>query len=401
MRGKASTAAVISGALMAGSVNIGMFLAFRFTAGVSHYMICVSIPMYMGEIVPVRQRGALIQVHAISFVIGYVIQGWCGFGFYFLDAGLNTWRPPMAIQCAFFLALMATLPWVPESPRWLCMQGRDNEAQQIIERLHATKNDPGNDAAKAEFYQIQKQLAIDRTLGGSWGQLFKKKSYRKRTLIGMGTMALGQSTGVLVINNYGPSLYASLGYGPTQQLLYPAAWLTLALGLTTIAAFIVESFPRPKYLACEFASSFPSSRSKNTHSCHGGFLVGAFGASTALIIECALVANIGPNTGPAYLKAAVAMLFIFLVPYCLCIDGPQYTYVAEIFPMHIRAKGVALSCSMTSLLNIVWLQSAPTAFKNIGWKFYLVFIIFGFSIGAVAWFFFPDTQVRDLDIAVD
>lgn len=52
---------------------------------------------------------------------------------------------------------------------------------------------------------------------------------------------------------------------------------------------------------------------------------------------------------------------------------------------------------MISLMNIIWLQSAPTAFETIGWKFYLCFIIPG-SLGAlVMWLFFPDTKGLPLE----
>jgi hypothetical protein len=44
-------------------------------------------------------------------------------------------------------------------------------------------------------------------------------------------------------------------------------------------------------------------------------------------------------------------------------EGPQFVYLGELFPTHLRAKGVCLGVSMISLLNIVWLQAAPTAFK--------------------------------------
>jgi hypothetical protein len=46
---------------------------------------------------------------------------------------------------------------------------------------------------------------------------------------------------------------------------------------------------------------------------------------------------------------------------------------------------------MISLMNIIWLQSAPTAFENIGWKFYLAFIIPGTIGSVIMWFFFPNT----------
>jgi Sugar (and other) transporter len=82
---------------------------------------------------------------------------------------------------------------------------------------------------------------------------------------------------------------------------------------------------------------------------------------------------------------------VFQVFYGLCLDGTQFSYLGEIFPTHLRAKGVCLGVAMISLMNIIWLQSAPTAFVAIGWKFYLCFIIPG-TLGAILiWFYFPDT----------
>lgn len=93
----------------------------------------------------------------------------------------------------------------------------------------------------------------------------------------------------------------------------------------------------------------------------------------------------------AALRAGVAFLFLIEVPYDFFLNGMQFIYISEIWPMHLRAKGMSLGVAMISLMNIVWLQSAPTAFEKIGWYFYLFFIIPG-TIGAVImWFFFPDT----------
>ncbi|TKA74723.1 hypothetical protein B0A55_04043 [Friedmanniomyces simplex] len=330
---------VISGAVMTGSVNIGMFLAFRFFSGAGSFMILAVVPILMNEIVPVSIRGALVDIHGVMLVLGYTIQGWVGFGF--------------------------------------C---RDAEAERILIKLHNDPRDPENVIAAAEFYQIKKQMAIDRTLGSSWLHIIKKPSYRKRALLAIGTCGIVQCSGVLVINNYGPTLYKDLGFSPVQQLLYPAAWLTFAWGMNAVAMLLVDRFPRPKYMA-----------------------FGVLGCMSSLIVEAALVATYLGTSNKSALLACVAMFFVFQVFYALCLDGTQFSYLGEVFPTHIRAKGICLGVAMISLMNIIWLQSAPVAFIKIGWKFYLALChvpvaysgeltIYG-SIGGILMFlYFPDTN---------
>jgi hypothetical protein len=65
--------------------------------------------------------------------------------------------------------------------------------------------------------------------------------------------------------------------------------------------------------------------------------------------------------------------------------------LGEIFPNHIRAKGVVVGVATICGINILWLQAAPIAFSTIGYKFYMVFFIPGFIATAWLWFFFPNT----------
>jgi MFS family permease len=177
-----------------------------------------------------------------------------------------------------------------------------------------------------------------------------------------------------IILDYGPTLYKNLGYSPEKQLLYPAAWLTMALGPNLLAIWIVDKFPRNKFMA-----------------------FGIICCELCLVIEAALVANFVPSDNNAALQAAVAMFFVFQLFYGACLDGTQFSYLGEIFPTHLRAKGVCLGVAFISLGNLVWLQAAPTAFETITWKFYLVFIILGIFGGILFIFFWPDTRGLPLE----
>lgn len=90
--------------------------------------------------------------------------------------------------------------------------------------------------------------------------------------------------------------------------------------------------------------------------------IGILSCMVTLACEAAIIAVYVPSTNFAALRAGVAMFFVFEVFYAIFLDGTQFAYIGEIFPTHIRAKGICLGVSMISFANIIWLQSAPTAF---------------------------------------
>jgi len=73
-------------------------------------------------------------------------------------------------------------------------------------------------------------------------------------------------------------------------------------------------------------------------------------------------------------------------------NNVQLGYLGELFPYHLRAKGVALGISGIALLNIVWLEAAPAALKNIGWKYYLCFIIPSSLAAGLILCYWPNTN---------
>jgi MFS family permease len=167
--------------------------------GIGTLVAC--IPMYQAEVSTPESRGFMVSMHGVMFAMGYTLSAWIGFGMYFITAGGSKssfpWRFPIAFQMVPALLLLAGSPWLPFSPRWLMMQGRHEEAHEVLIKLHKDKNDPHDSVARKEFYQMKKQVELDRQIKDNTSrfELFKTAPNRRRALVGFLLMWNNQFTG--------------------------------------------------------------------------------------------------------------------------------------------------------------------------------------------------------------
>lgn len=345
---------IFGGALLTGSKNIAMFIVARFFAGAGSWGFLSVTPAYSAELAPPDLRGIMVGLNGINIALGYALASYMGLAFFYSHDPVAQWRAPLGIALIFpFMMLLICLA-VPESPRYLLMQGRVEEAKAIVLKLHKLKDDPDNEFALAEIYQMSKQAEHDRTLDPGWLELFRRPSYRKRCLLGMSFAFIGQSTGVLVLNNYGPTIYSSLGFDTQYQLIFQCGWITVGVVFNAVGACIMDWTGRKPLL-----------------------MIGVGGCCVSLILEAAMVATYAETKSgnQAGLRMGVAAAYLFLALYSVGVDVAGVVFYSELFPNHVRAKGIALSIFVISLTDLVYLQATATAFANIGWKFYLIFII--------------------------
>ena len=116
-------------------------------------------------------------------------------------------------------------------------------------------------------------------------------------------------------------------------------------------------------------------------------------------IVTGLVANHSKagNTNRAGAAASIAMMFCFVTCYAAGVDAPSYVYCAEIFPTYIRSQGIGFATSGVFLMNTVLLTAGGTAFTNIGWRFYLLFIIVPAMSLPVIYACYPETKGLSLE----
>lgn len=160
----------------------------------------VLIPMFQSEIAPPASRGFLVAQHGVVLVGGYAIAAWIGYACYFASNEGFQWRFPLAVQVLWPLILLILTPILPESPRWLLMRGRSDEAWKIIEKLHDSKNNSSAISfAREEFYVMKNQVEADLELAkqATWMSMFRSPSDRKRLFCAFMTMFGSESTCIL------------------------------------------------------------------------------------------------------------------------------------------------------------------------------------------------------------
>jgi len=175
------------------------------------------------------------------------------------------------------------------------------------------------------------------------------------------------------LQDYGGAIYASLGYDTPVVLQIQGGYQLTAWVMTVAGLLIVDRFPRNKLLSFGFLMSMIS-----------------------VTIEAALQKHYLNTANKSGLAACAAMLFVNTTAYCLFLEGPSFSFLAEIWPSFLRGEGYALSMAVYSAASIVWLQSAPTAFASIHWKFYIIFIVFDALATVVIWFY-PNTLGKPLE----
>lgn len=100
----------------------------------------------------------------------------------------------MAFQALAPLLLLLGSPWLPESPRYLIYNGRDDAGYEVLHRLHSSDEL----SAREELLRIQEQTHLDSRNEAGWLALWKRPNTRKRLLLGFFAIAAAQSSGVLV-----------------------------------------------------------------------------------------------------------------------------------------------------------------------------------------------------------
>ncbi|PSR76768.1 hypothetical protein PHLCEN_2v8220 [Hermanssonia centrifuga] len=361
---------LIGGSIQTAAQNIHYMYGGRFLAGMGIGMLAMLAPLYQAEIAHPSIRGRLTTLQQFMLGIGALIASFIGYGCFHGLTGQAQWRLPLGIQLLPAVPLAFFILLLPESPRYLAMKGRSEEALQVLGRLHA-HGDTTDPFVVAEHREILEQIRIEaEETRDAWVQLFTIKSNLRRLLLGIALQFSVQMTGVSVIQYYSPQIFASIGIDTSTTLGLQSGNSVIALIGEALCIWFIDRLGRRRPLIWANAIS--------------GF---TFVLGTIII----KLFPAGSNNANAS-RAFVAMTWLFNLVFSSGIGPLSWAIPVEMFNSATRAKATAITSSAAWISNFMIAQVSPPAFASIGWKFYLVFAICGFTNALFFWAFLPETR---------
>jgi len=239
----------VSAVLCGFAPNFWVLVVGRLMAGLGVGATLIIAPMYIAELSPPAIRGRLVSFNQLNIVIGlsaaffsnYIIlklgdssASWA----HSLKFAEYNWRWMLGIEAVpaafYFFALL----FVPESPRWLVLNGREDEGLAVMTKAS------GPESARAEIQAVKSSVHSEVKKNKIPVAALFKPALRFVLLIGISIAILQQITGINSVFFYAPMIFEQSGIG-TDAAFSQAIWIGLTnLVFTVVAIFLIDRIGR-------------------------------------------------------------------------------------------------------------------------------------------------------------
>ena len=338
--------------------TITAFVIFRFIGGLGIGSAAVLSPLYIAEIAPARVRGALVSVNQLAIVTGILLAYFVNW--VFAGSGPSNWRWMYAMgavpSVVFFLLLLG----VPESPRWLVKNGREDEARTVLTRADTAA------AAAAGIRDIKDALALEE---GSLREIFRP-AFRRPLLIAIVLAVFQQITGINAILYYAPRIFEGAGFERMS-----------AIGQSTIVGLVNMLFTVVAIVLADKVGRRPL------------LLVATAGMGLSLVL-------LGAAFRFPILPASALLLIILLyIAFFASAMGPLvWVVMAEIFPIKVRGAAMGLATLILWLADFAVTLTFPVISDRFhpSTAFWLYAAMCALDLVFIG-FFLPETKGKTLE----
>ncbi|PIN19983.1 putative transporter (major facilitator superfamily) [Handroanthus impetiginosus] len=378
-----------TGALLMGfATNYAFLMVGRFVAGIGVGYALMIPPVYAAEMAPASSRGFLSSFPEIFINVGVLLGYISNYAFSKLPLKLS-WRVMLGISAIPSILLAATVLALPESPRWLVMQGRLGDAKKVLDR---TSDSP--EEAQLRLSEIKQVVGLPENCNddvvsvpkhshgeGVWKDLFlhPTPSVCHILIAGLGIHFFQQASGIDAVVIYSPRIYEKVGIKSDSEKLLA----TIAVGISKTSFIVVATFLLDKV-----------GRRVLLLTSSGGFAASLFGLAIGLTI----IDRYDDHKLVWAVALCIAMTLSSVAFFSIGMGPIAWVYSSEIFPLRLRAQGCGMGVAVNRFTSGVLVMTFISLYKaiTIGGAFFLFT-----GIGIVGWVFFytllPETQGRTLE----
>ena len=424
---------LISALASALAPNFLTLVIARMLGGLGVGAALIIAPMYIAEIAPSKYRGRLVSFNQLNIVIGISVAFFTNYlilrlgqtdSFWTQTLKFDSWnwRWMLGVEALPALLYFGCLYLVPESPRWLIMQGRESEAIAVL------ANTSNHETAALEVAEIRQSMGSE-TQKASIKDLLSP-SMRLVMIVGISVAILQQITGINAVFFYAPMIFEQSGIGTDASFMQAIFVGLINLVFTLVDIYLIDKIGRKPLLGfgvagiaiCMFTLSYgfhsasyqltEDSISILSEQIDKSALLQIQGIQypSDLAFKAAIAAQIGAENAVAYeselVKAAVninpALILIAILGFVACFAvslGPvMWVLFSEIFPNHIRGIAISFVGLINSAVSFTVQLIFPWELATLGNA--MTFLIYGsFALVGLAVILrvLPETKGKSLE----
>ena len=347
-----------------GKASLSLLVAFncyRVLGGIGVGLASAICPMYIAEIAPYKQRGSLVSWNQFAIIFGQLVVYFVNFLIvrsHAADPEVVEWTNEVGWRLMFvseavpagLFALLILL--VPETPRYLTLMGRDEEAMKVLSNIN------GEQEARIILSEIKATVETpkENLLSYGWMVVF----------IGCMLSVFQQIIGINAVLYFAPRIFESMGV--SNNMLFTVIMGVINISFTLVAVFTVDKLGRKPLL---ITGSL-------------GMALGALGVALSNVMS---------------LPALVPVVSIMLYSACFMFSwGPIcWVYIAELFPNTIRSQATAWAVAFQWIFNFI---VSSTFVPMYSWSPFFAYALYGVIclVAAVfVWKLVPETKGKTLE----
>ncbi|KAL1324244.1 polyol transporter 5 [Arachis ipaensis] len=373
--------------LMGFSPNYAFLMFGRFVAGIGIGFAFLIAPVYTSEISPTSSRGFLSSLPEV-FLNGGILLGYISnYAFSKLSLRMG-WRLMLGVGAIPSMFLAVAVLAMPESPRWLVSQGRIGEARKILNKISDSKQEAHQRLADIKDTAGIPQECNDDVVPitkkkqgkGVWKELllYPTPAVRHIFIASLGIHFFAQATGIDAVVLYSPRIFEKAGIKSDNKKLLA----TVAVGFVKtifilVATFFLDRVGRRKLLLSSVS----------------GLIISLLTLAVSLT-----VVNRSKTTLNWAIGLSIASVLSYVGSFSIGSGPITWVYSSEIFPLRLRAQGVAIGAVVNRVTSGVISMTFLSLTKAIttGGAFFLFA-----GIAAAAWVFhytlLPETRGKTLE----